>query len=297
VLLAVVIVAGTVLSTVWTPNVLDSETAPDQVDPKAAAGRARDLEVIRVCLQVMGVGIVGAVLGFAASRIEVLRREQHEAFEIRAKLLERSTRCAHTMYVACQHYSRVEAAPPQMGTRTSLSGSWPPHAPEVDPIEALHAAYLTFAAEARAVQALIGARYSSDAGAAAVAARSGFPWDRPVPVRSGQSWWRWHQLYDLLTLYYFSLLRDYRKGNRVLRTNALGYAGGYHCGLAVAEAETPTPSLRLQESENCPSAPALTDIWEGDEYVRIRRFVQQEFDSSFPDFVEALRVDRDRTAG
>lgn len=194
---------------------------PDAASPQAS----RNLEVIKTCLQVIGVVCVGAFVTLGGAALESAHRrrterqsDRREDFETRTAILDRATRCAQGMFVACQNARRqlndlTESTSPEAASARS----------EIR--RALDQHYLDFGIEARAIQTIIGARYTTS--------ESPVPSpdaDCPAGIQVGedQAWWRWHQLYDLLVVYYFSISGDFRR--LVLQTNSRGYNGKFHAG-------------------------------------------------------------------
>lgn len=207
-------------------------------------------ELARTLMQVVGITVIGGIITVATSYWQERRKEaaakleenqrmaaaevasqraraakeleherhdaelrlarQREWFELRARLLDRSSRCAQTMYVMCQHVARVQA---DCRSRSN--------APETDPLHAaamtqLDKTYLAFNAEAAAIQTEIGARFGVH---------------RADDTESRHPYLLWHQVYDLLTLYYVNLCRDF-PGNAFL--NNMPHDTELHSGLRKA---------------------------------------------------------------
>jgi len=102
-----------------------------------------------------------------------------------------------------------------------------------------------------------------------------------VPQGPDQSWWRWHQLRDLLTVYYFSLTEAF-PGN-VLTSNKFKFDGGFHSGLelqAVVDGRVPvTPPSQEPEPQK------------ETKFDRVAWAVQAEFPPGLGAFTEALLGD------
>jgi hypothetical protein len=132
-------------------------------------------------------------------REEIDKRLQERALEreLRSDLATRTISVAATMYVACQHGAR--------------------QGPGLD-TEALDRAYLAFSVDSRALMTVLDIRYQHDG---------------DVPADRGEDdldpLTLWHQIRDLLTLYYFALKRGFP--GDVLQSNARGHQGGFHSGL------------------------------------------------------------------
>lgn len=194
-------------------------------------------ELARILMQVIGVTVIGGVITLATSSWQEGRRQaaaeledgrrkaaqaieherqdlehrlarQREQFEIRASMLDRSSRCAQTMYVKCQHVARVQA-----GFR---SGRGTADREDATAMAELDEAYLLFNAEAAAVQTEVGARFGV------------FMAD---DTESRHPYLLWHQIYDLLTLYYFSLCRDFPG---MAFANNMPHNNERHSGLALS---------------------------------------------------------------
>ena len=82
-----------------------------------------------------------------------------------------------------------------------------------------YAAYLRFATESRAITNLIEARYHCTS-KEPLHNPDGWP-DSRILIGDDQAGWRWHQVEDLLTVYYFGLYEDWRV--RILDVNSRGY--------------------------------------------------------------------------
>ncbi len=192
-------------------------------------------EAAKTCLQVLGVVLVGGIVTIATSDLQHARAEaaQHlermredaqaeieserKEFDRRAALLERTSRCAQKMFVTCQHVRRVQADHPSAQATLSAARSL------------LDEAYRDFSIEGTALETEIGARYGIR-----ITAGNG---------NGGQAYARWHQVRDLLTLYYFNLCGDFRAD--VLTRNAESDEA-LHSGLTaedlkVADPRRPTP--------------------------------------------------------
>lgn len=259
----------------------------------AAAGDPRALEVVKVCMQVIGVGVIGAFVTVGAATLESARREraererarresraaedvQHrEEFEIRSALMDRTTRCAQAMFVTCQHVRRMqkdaESAPIGAGRLRRRAR------------RLLDEEYLSFATEARALESLIMARYTSTpspddrggpSGHETAVTGTGMPGtgEARTGIRPGQAWWRWHQIYDLLTVYYFSLTGTFRVN--VLRTNSRGHEGAFHAGIEFR------------------SDPFVVNGVP--DHAKIEKAIRDEFAKALREFTEALRTERAR---
>jgi hypothetical protein len=194
-------------------------------------------EVAKVALQVIGVAVIGGVITVATSTYQhereaadraIEQRREREAedletrrqeFNLRADLLARSSTCAQQMYVICQHVRRRQA---DYSSRTDDASRdlWK------EARSLLDTSYLSFNAEAKALEIELGARF-------------GVPEDR----QSGSVWVLWHQIDDLLTLYYFNLCGNFRKD--VLKANAKDdlerHSGLTVDELGVADPKNPTP--------------------------------------------------------
>ena len=77
-------------------------------------------ELAKMCLQVIGLVVLGGIVAFATSSVDHSRQKRaadalrhEESFKIRADLLNRAARCAATMYVTCRHVERLRNNGPQ----------------------------------------------------------------------------------------------------------------------------------------------------------------------------------------
>jgi hypothetical protein len=117
---------------------------------------------------------------------EKARERDREDFELRTRLVERVSRTAAEMYIACQHARRV----------LKDSQGWAPQAVKGrnEALDRLDGDYRQFSVESGSLETLLGARY-------------GIAWHVPPDSDESQSevFVRWHQVRDLLTLYYFNL--------------------------------------------------------------------------------------------
>lgn len=206
VLIAAAVAAGVVLTEYWQP---------------AQAGGQAEIEVVKACITVITVSVLGAVVGLLTGALDAARKRRseleeqwRESFTVLTDLLDRSTRCAHGFYVTCQHVHRqhkaTRTASPIRGAARSL----------------LDTEYLSFATEAAALETQIAARFGKHQ-------PQGFDFDTDAKgeVTANQSWWRWHMVYDLLTIYYFALTGSF-PGNS-LTNNAMRIVAGrleVHCG-------------------------------------------------------------------
>jgi hypothetical protein len=147
--------------------------------------------------------LVTGIATFAITWWSRRRDERQARFELRNDLLKRSSRLAQEMYTKCQHTRRIL----RDGT-------------EHDQHEALYfldGAYLEFAAAAQTLEFELGARFGFT--------QPDSPMTRDVAIGV---WEGWHQIRDLLTVYYFNLKDDYR--GDVLETNSRDDSG-FHSGI------------------------------------------------------------------
>jgi hypothetical protein len=271
------------------------EPVAGSTDPGVASlEAARALEVVKASLQLLFVGALSVVvtIGIAfwqTRRQEAMARdtqaredeaetERHEREEFIAlkTLLDETSTCASEMYMACQHVWRVR----------DIAGEV-----ESDPYKAkvvategfLDRKYLAFAAEANAIQVRIDAGYKSepapsgprieatsgDKGADSRANEKALKY-QPINPAPGQASWRWHQIRDLLTVYYFSLLGE--RVSRVLPQNSIG-ATGFHSGIPFTDEHFlagDKPNIEV-----------------------IQWTIRNEFGMAQPAFAKALRLERE----
>jgi hypothetical protein len=230
--------------------------------PSGATKDTLEYELAKICMQVLGVAVIGGAVTFATSTFQQdreahrrwladvaeRRREkadesdrekrraaerqtaqvradadaaierQRERFEVSSKLMTEATLCAQTMYVTCQHVRRATDDALMQGSQ-SLDNA------KTAALTQLHQSYLTFNARARAIQDELGARLGrrmreDDAGS--------------------EAYLRWHQVYDLLTAYYFHLA--VKTPQDAFKRNSRGFEGDHHSGLDLAALSQGKPS-------------------------------------------------------
>jgi hypothetical protein len=166
-------------------------------------------ELIKEIVGALATALLVTIAGTVVVNNWSARRDERRArFELRNDLLKRSTHLAQEMYTKCQHTRRV--------LRTAQGKE------REEALYYLDSAYLEFATAGQPLEFELGARY-------------GFTDPGDVNSRDGANgvWEGWHQIRDLLTVYYFNLKAEY-PGN-VLERNARGYEGGFHSGLDLAQ--------------------------------------------------------------
>lgn len=179
-------------------------------------------ELAKTCMQVLGLTVIGGVLTAATSSVQQARQEdaqalerrrqedakvlerQREDFKVRTSLLDRSSRCAQEMFATCQHVRRV---------KTDAVVDDPEGQAVTKARELLDRAYLEFSTESLAIETELGARF-------------GELWVKGDG--KGEAFLRWHQVRDLLTLFYFALTDRFR--GKVLVRNSDGYESKMHSG-------------------------------------------------------------------
>lgn len=205
--------------------------------PTVGSSGSRSNAIFGAAIQVIGVAVVGGVVAFVfaalkeqyattlSARDKVLERLR-EDFEIRADLIKRTASCAQRMYVTCQHVARLQRW--QVDDETLGAG-----------MARLHETYLSFSPDAAAIETELEARFgaTSDAEAAdpdpltgGASERSGENITTPLvgELADGPAA-LWHQVWDLVTIYYFAL--DQRFPGDVLAANSTGTDGRLHSGL------------------------------------------------------------------
>lgn len=222
-LLVVAVLAVGVLMALW----LIAQPKPNELT----------YELAKTCMQIIGITVIGGVLTAATSSVQQARQEdaaalerqrqedaqalerqrqedakalerQREDFKVRTSLLDRSSRCAQEMFATCQHVRRV---------KTDAVEDDPEGAAVTKARELLDRAYLEFSTESLAIETELGARY-------------GELWVKGDG--KGEAFLRWHQVRDLLTLYYFALTERFR--GKVLLRNSDGYESKMHSGVNFA---------------------------------------------------------------
>jgi hypothetical protein len=165
-------------------------------------------ELGKASYQVLAIAVAGGLITFATTRFQHARQaadratdRRHEESEIRATLLDRASRCAQTMYVTCQHVRRKQADYQDAEAKARLRWRRPRQRAAWEEAQGLlDQTYCEFNAEARAVETVISVRFVV-----------------PKVQTEDGVYVLWHQVYDLLTLYYFNLCGDFRID--VLRNN------------------------------------------------------------------------------
>lgn len=212
-LLAIALVAVGILILLW----LTTTPKPNELT----------YEVAKTCLQVIGLTVIGGILTAATASAQQTRQDdaealerQREEFKVRTSLLDRSTRCAQEMFITCQHVKRVKKAPGVDDPK----GLAVPQAREL-----LDRTYLEFSTESVAIETELGARFGEL---------------RVERGGSGEAFLRWHQIRDLLTVYYFALCEGFP--GRVLERNSKDYKCKMHSGVdfepLVADPDRPSPA-------------------------------------------------------
>ncbi|WP_344808302.1 hypothetical protein [Microlunatus ginsengisoli] len=174
----------------------------------------------------------------ATARQAALSRD----FGIRSELAERTAVCAATMYINCQDAGRHLRT--TAFRRSRILGR-------------LDEAYRRFSVDSRALETLLELRF----GTAALRP------EQSSTAGGGAVVMYWHQVRDLLTLYYFNLRGGYP--GRVLEGNSIDDDGAFHAGFdAVAFGATTERGL-----------------------AEMRAKIRKEYDAALVNFVGALRAD------
>jgi hypothetical protein len=171
-----------------------------------AAGSATfPQQVLLTLLQTFSTAVLVAIFGGIVASSWTRRRERRqESFEVRTKLLNDAARIGQGMYVFLQHTRRkVIQARNDDEVRQAL--------------DILDERFLLFSIEAAELQTLLGARFGV---ARSIVEATSTP---------TQPFLRWHQVHDLLVLYYYNL-KEFFPGI-VLAETAKGYDGNFHAGL------------------------------------------------------------------
>ncbi|MER6383714.1 hypothetical protein [Streptomyces sp. NPDC001250] len=187
---------------------------------------------------------------------ERARERARREFDLRAQLVEEVTAEAARMYIVCQYTSRVIKksrrvirkrvdSNPQDGARDQI-------------ISSLHEAYLSFSTRSQMLENLIGARY-------------GIAWQFESDERSASAFLRWHQVRDLLTLYYFNLCGNF-PGDVLCRNSRSD--DKYHSGLNADG---------YFEDANYPNLKELR---------RMRIDIRHAYDEALGELTRSLLVDR-----
>jgi hypothetical protein len=156
-------------------------------------------------VQTSSTALLVVIFGGVAAASWTRRRElRREIFEIRTKLLNDTARIGQGMYVFLQHTRRRIIQTEGLDERAQV-------------LEALDERFLVFSTEAAELQTLLGARFGVMRAAPSGDATQLHPF------------LRWHQIHDLLALYYYNL-KEFFPGI-VLAETSIGHDGNYHSGL------------------------------------------------------------------
>lgn len=162
-------------------------------------------EIVKEVVGALATAVLVTVAGtFVATTWSKRRDERSARFELRNDLLQRASGLAQRMYVKCQHTVRVLGAVQTDEEREKAHYF-------------LDEGYLDFASNGPVLEFELGARY-------------GFtePGDVTEPREANGVWEGWHQIRDLLAVYYFSIKNDFRD---TLETNSRNYDGAFHSGM------------------------------------------------------------------
>lgn len=142
--------------------------------------------------------------GLAVNVVGKQRDDRRQRFELRTTLLERTSRVAGTMFITCQHVSRLLRGGLADAERKAVLAD-------------LDAKYQAFSVEATVVEQELGARFGF---------HRSLSQGKPDGLRVFE---RWHQIADLLTVYVFNLKGGFP--GDMLKNNTRGHDGRYHTGL------------------------------------------------------------------
>jgi hypothetical protein len=190
-------------------------------------------------------------------------QNRRELFDLRTSELERATRTAQRMYVACQHARRLlrdvkGSGPGDEGRRAAVRAE-------------LSEVYLgEFSPEAALIETVLGARF----GVRWAPDGAGFT-GKPLGDGDSDVYWRWHQIRDLLTVYYFNV--QGQLGDDLLQQNSLGFEGKYHSGLELA---------KLVKDRRKPSAAEVSEM---------RQAIRSTYEEAISQLARAMLKDKIRT--
>lgn len=159
--------------------------------------------------------VITVVGGFVANRVGGRLQKRKETMAVRTDLLDRTATVAQAMYAACGHASRMLSLP---------------ESDEHEVHVALDQAYLKFAPAAAAVETVLQARFGLRSSVEAPVTVGGEGNIDGVGVAD-----RWHQVRDLVTVYYFHLRLGRAIPPSVVMRNSVGYGGRLHSGLRLRE--------------------------------------------------------------
>jgi hypothetical protein len=162
-------------------------------------------QVLITLIQTSSTALLVAILGGIVGTSWSHRRERRrEGFEVRTRLLNDTARVGQGMYVFLQHTRRLLIQANDADERAVA-------------LVALDQRFLDFQQEAAALQTVLGARFG-----VVRAIQAGRTTLLPPFLR-------WHQIHDLLVLYYYNL-KEFFPGIVIAETSH-GYNGNYHSGL------------------------------------------------------------------
>lgn len=199
------------------------------------------------------VAFFGSLAAWAVTNRWQAKRQQ---FAIRAELVERVAHIAQTMYVACQHARRLLRETPDELRKAGILAD-------------LDKQYHDFSAGAAALETILGARYGV----------------RVAPgVTNGDArsdvFWMWHQIWDLLTVYYFSLRGPMR--DDIIERNSIDPSGKFHSGLKLKELmKSIAPEHDLTKSTG-PASEVARDL---------RRQIRAAYEGVLPKLTHAILRD------
>jgi hypothetical protein len=158
----------------------------------------------------------GLVIGALTKRSDVRRRD----YEVRSQLLERCNRVAGEMFMSCQTASRALRDAP----------------PEAESMERLDDEYFRFQVEQGVLENELGSRF----GFKLIPPETAIDQVPPGYVQA-----RWHQVADLLTMYYFNLKNNFP--GDVRENNSKGHDEKFHSGLGFTSYEVPLDDAGKRE--------------------------------------------------
>ncbi len=169
-------------------------------------------EIAKDVIGALATGLFVALGGGVAAAILTRSWEaRRQNFELKTGLVEKAWRSAQKMFVACQHTRRILRGNPDATTRAEA-------------LAALDETYREFSPDNAVLETILGVRYGMSSGPGV---------DGTVGTPSGKSVsnvvWRWHQVGDLLTAYYFNLKGEFP--GDALERNTKGHEGKFHSGL------------------------------------------------------------------
>jgi len=219
-------------------------------------------EIAKALIGALATAFFVTVLGgWMASKLTARGQIRRQEFETKAALVERASQVAQKMFVVCQHTRRI--------LRDHVSATETDSRARRDALADLDSAYREFSAQSAALETVLGARYGVTWNSGGDPMKDAKPSQSPSRV-----FWRWHQIRDLLTLYYFNLTGSFP--GDALKRNSKGHGGRFHSGF---------DAVGLVEKPMKPTPEGLSAM---------RGVIRRNFDEALPDLANAIMAEKVR---